>query len=140
MTLREKLSHHWSTWALLCAVTLLFLGAGCQVKATAKLPPGALNTFDADSYRVLSDAHAVVQSIHDDAAAGKVTLNDGQTALINHVIADDNTADHLYQAYHANASGDTTALSQAIQQLISDLASLSTAFPTQTAPATPPAK
>lgn len=132
MTLREKFLHNWSTWALVCAVMLLFL-AGCAHQVNAKLPPGALNTFDADSYRVLSDAHAVVQSIHDDAAAGKVTLNDGQKALINHVIADDNTADHLYKAYHAQASGDTTALSQAIQLLIGDLASLSTAFPTQAA-------
>jgi hypothetical protein len=129
MSLRKHFRHYGSFWVL-CAVVLLFFVGGCLHQAvTAKLPPGALNTFDADSYRVLSDAHAVVQSVRDDAAAGKVTLNDGQKTLINHVIADDNTADHLYKAYHANASGDTTALSQAIQLLIGDLASLSTAFP-----------
>lgn len=120
-------------WLALIFICVALLITGCQVKANTTLPPGALNTFDADSYRVLSDAHAVVQSIHDDAAAGKVTLTEGQKALVNHVISDDNTADHLYQAYHASGAGDTTALSQAIQALVGDLASLSTAFPTQAA-------
>jgi hypothetical protein len=132
MTLEQKFFHRWAGLAFILAVALLLL-AGCQVKANTTLPAGALNTFDADSNRVLQDSHAVVQSIHDDAAAGKVTLNDGQKVLINHVIVDQNTADHLYKAYHANASGDTTALTQAIQAIVADLASLSTAFPTQAA-------
>lgn len=121
----------WPALALGLAICVLLL-AGCAHKAAAPLPPGALNTFDADSYRVLSDAHAAVQSIHDDAQVGKVSLNEGQKTLVNHVIADVNTADHLYKTYHASGSGDTTALTAAIQELVGDLASLSAAFPAQT--------
>lgn len=132
MNLRKQLLANWPPWALAAAVMLLLI-AGCAHKVAGPLPAGALNTFDADSDRVLSDSHAVVQSIHDDALAGKVTLNDQQKALINHVIADQNAADHLYQAWHASGSGDTTALSQAIQAIVGDLASLASAFPKQAA-------
>jgi hypothetical protein len=120
-------------WISLIVICLALMVTGCAHQVTAALPAGALNTFDADSFRVLSDAHATVQSIHDDAAAGKVTLTASQKTLINHVISDDALANHLYQAYHANGAGDTTALSQAIQALIADLASLATAVPTQAA-------
>jgi hypothetical protein len=133
----DRFIRKFAFFALATCLALLFI-AGCAKQVTAPLPAGALNTFDADSYRVLSDAHAAIQSIRDDAAAGKITLNAGQKVVVNHVIADDNTADHLYQAYHANGTGDTTALSQAIQALIADLASLSTAFPNQAAPTKAP--
>jgi hypothetical protein len=130
----DRFIRQYALIGLATCLALMFL-AGCQHKAAAALPPGALNTFDADSYRVLSDAHAAIQSIRDDAAAGKLTLNDGQKTLIDKVITDNNTADHLYKAYHASGAGNTAALTQAIQLLIGDLASLSNAFPNQTAPA-----
>jgi hypothetical protein len=113
-------------------ITGALLLAGCVHPANAPLPAGALNTFDADSYRTLADAHAAVQSIQGDVSAGKVTLNDGQKVVVNKAIADVNTADHLYKLYHANAAGDTTQLTQAIQLVVGDLAALSTAFPNAT--------
>lgn len=123
-----------STWilsSLLCLAVLLLAGCVHSGQTPAPLPPGALNTFDADSYRVLSDAHAAIQSIHDDVVAGKVHLGAGQKLVLNQIIDDSNLADHMYKAYHAQLGGQSTdQLTRAIQQLVADLASLSKLFPT----------
>jgi hypothetical protein len=122
-------------WICLIVITGALLIAGCAHQVNAPLPPGALNAFDADSYRTLSDGHAAIQSIQQDAAAGKLTLDANQKTVLNKAIADVNTADHLYQAYHASGAGDTTALSTAIQQIVADLALLSTVPTAATTPA-----
>jgi uncharacterized lipoprotein YbaY len=123
------LFHNWPAWALGAALCVLLL-AGCAHRANAPLPAGALNTFDADSFRTLSDGHAAVASIQGDVASGKLTLDLGQKAVLNTAISDVNTADHLYKLYHAQGAGDTQQLTRAIQLVIGDLAALSTAFPT----------
>lgn len=130
----KLLLHNWPAWGLGLALGVMLL-AGCAHQVNAPLPAGALNTFDADSFRTLADAHAAVQSIQGDVAGGKLTLDDGQKTVLNKAITDVNMADHAYKLYHAQGAGDTAGLTQAIQQVIGDLASLSTAFPK-----TPPAK
>jgi hypothetical protein len=128
-TYLHDLFHEPLLWICMIVITGALLLAGCAHQAAAPLPPGALNTFDADSYRTLSDGHAAIQSIQQDVSAGKVTLGDTERTVLNKAITDVNAADHLYKLYHANGAGDTTALSQAIQQVVGDLAALSTAFP-----------
>ena len=108
-------------------VLTLAAGLGCAAKKTpAALPPGAINQFDATSFRVLSDAQAAINSVKSDIAAGKVTPTDEEKKVLNQIIADYNTANDLYQAYHSQATSDTTALSQAITQLINDIAAVTT--------------
>lgn len=113
-------------WVCLIVITGALLVAGCAHQVTAPLPVGALNVFDADSFRTLADAHAAAESIQKQAAAGTVTLDASQKAVVNKAITDVNTADHLYKLYHASAGGDTTALTTAIQQVVADLAALAT--------------
>lgn len=101
---------------------------GCAAKNTvqAPLPPGAINAFDATSYRVIMDAHAAIESIRNDVASGKITLTATQKAALNQIISDQNTAQDAYKAYHAGASNDTAALSAAVAKVTSDLANLAT--------------
>lgn len=126
-TYLHDLFHEPLLWICLIVISGALLIAGCAHQATpAALPQGALNTFDADSYRTLSDGHAAVQSIQQDVSAGTVTLDANQKQVLNKAIADVNTADHFWKLYHAEAGGDTTALTQAIQQVVADLAALAT--------------
>jgi hypothetical protein len=122
----------WVCLILICGALLI---SGCAHQVTATLPPGALNAFDADSYRTLADGHAAVQSLQQQAAGGTLVLTVSQKQVLNKAITDVNTADHLYSLYHAEGSGDTTALSTAIQQVVADLAALATIPNAQTAPA-----
>ncbi len=103
-------------------------GIGCAAKKTtpAPLPPGAINQFDATSFRVLADAQAAINSVKSDIAAGKVTPTENEKKVLNQIIADYNTANDLYQSYHSGATNDTTGLSQAINQLVVDIAAVST--------------
>jgi hypothetical protein len=130
----HDLFHEPTLWVSLIIVCGVLLLAGCAHTVTAPLPAGALNTFDADSYRTLSDAHAAVQSIQQDASAGRVQLDGAQKQTLNKAIVDVNTADHAWKLYHSTGAGDTAGLTQAIQEVVADLAAL-TSFP-KTAPAT----
>lgn len=108
---------------------VLAVGLGCAAKkAASPLPPGAINQFDATSYRVLSDAQAAINSVKADIAAGKVTPTDAEKKALNQIIADYNSANDLYQAYHSQATTDTAGLSRAINQLVSDIAAVSSQF------------
>ncbi len=108
-------------------VLTLMAALGCAAKKTNPvLPPGAINQFDATSFRVLADAQAAINSVKSDIAAGKITPSDAQKKVLNQIIADYNHANDLYQAYHAGATTDTTGLSQAITQLINDIAAVTT--------------
>jgi hypothetical protein len=111
----------------LLLVLLIGLG-GATKKPVATLPPGAINQFDATSYRVLSDAQAAINSVKADIAAGKVTPTDEEKKVLNQIIADYNSANDLYQAYHSQATTDTGGLSRAINQLVSDIAAVSSQF------------
>jgi hypothetical protein len=116
-------------FSVLPLVLVLVVGLGCAAKKpAATLPPGAINQFDATSYRVLSDAQAAINSVKGDIAAGKVTPTEGEKKILNQIIADYNSANDLYQAYHLQATTDTAGLSRAINQLVSDIAAVSSQF------------
>jgi hypothetical protein len=54
-------------------------------------------------------------------------LNVQQKSILNRVIDDQNAAQQLYIAYHATqGAGDPTKLTQAIQQLVADIAMITT--------------
>jgi hypothetical protein len=105
---------------------MLILVAACHKNTVqAPLPAGAINQLDATAYRVLSDAQAAINSLKGDIESGKMTVTDTQKAVLNQVIAHYNVAEGLAQSYHATGGvGDTTALTNAISQLVQDIASL----------------
>jgi hypothetical protein len=108
---------------------ILAAGLGCAAKKPAgSLPPGAINQFDATSYRILSDAQAAINSVKSDIQAGKVTPTENEKKVLNQIIADYNTANDLYQSYHSGATSDTEGLSKAVNQLVSDIAAVSSQF------------
>lgn len=117
-------------WVEATLGTLILAAAlicGCQKNVNAPpapLPPGATSQFDATSYRVIEDTHAAIKSLRDSAASGKIVLTPAQKSQMNQVIADQNTAQELWKAYHAAPTGDTTALSAAIQGLVKDIATV----------------
>lgn len=113
---------------LLCAVLLV---AGCKA-STAPLPAGAINTFDADTFRTLADTRAAVQSIRDEVVAGKANVTGSQKAFLNQVIQDVDDADALYTAYHdalakaPTSNPPTAALAAATAKVETDFGQLTT--------------
>jgi hypothetical protein len=83
---------------------LLILPLGCKTLTSntppSALAPGALNAFDQQAYQTLSAAHAFAVSASGNAA----TLTTTEKADLNSFIAILNTADVLYQAYHAGTA------------------------------------
>lgn len=108
---------------LLLSICLL---AGCANKAVQAPVPGQINSFDATSFRVLSDAQAAIDSVKTDVAAGKVTLTDAQKKVFNQVVSDYNLGEASWQAYHSGATSDTVGLTNAINQLVADIAAVTT--------------
>ena len=102
-------------------------GLGCASKKTASnpLPEGAINQFDATSFRVLADAQAAINSVKGDITAGKLNPTENEKKILNQIIDDYNGANTLYQAYHSGATSDTAGLSRAINQLVLDIAAVS---------------
>jgi PBP1b-binding outer membrane lipoprotein LpoB len=110
-------------FVLMLAACLIL--AGCAAKTTTStttLPAGAINTTDASAYRVLSDAKAFLSSIQSSTAAGTLTLTAAQKTVVNNLITASNTADQLWEAYHAGASTDAAGLTTAVNNLNSALA------------------
>ena len=106
--------------ACLLLSTLL---VACATKTTpTTLPPGAINTFDADSYVSLMGAQAVLSSVKADI--GK--LPPSAKPALNKAIASYNIAEAAWQAYHSGANGDTATLTKAITQATVDVAALLT--------------
>ena len=106
-------------------ILLLSCSVGCAKKVNAPIP-GQINSFDATSYRALSDAQAVINSVKSDVNSGALTLSDSQKAVFNKMIADYNVGESAWQAYHAGATNDTAALETAIDNLVSDIAKVAT--------------
>jgi hypothetical protein len=118
--MRHKLS-------LVFIALILASALGCAAKkpVPAPLPPGAINQFDATSFRILSDAQAAINSVKSDITAGKITPSEDEKKVLNQIIADYNTANDLYQSYHSGATTDTAGLSKAVNQLVVDIAAVS---------------
>ena len=111
--------------ATVLALVVIMAACAAKNKVPAPLPVGAINSFDANCYRVLADAQAALQSIRDDSTAGKITMNPTQKSIFNQLTFDYNTANHLWQAYHSTGTGNTAPLQAAITKLQSDILSAS---------------
>ena len=110
--------------SLIIALCTLIALAGCAA-GTPKpvtLPPGAINTFDANSYTTLMGAQAVLNSVKADI--GK--LPPEAKPALNKAIASYNIAEGAWQAYHSGKNGDTAAVATALTQVSADVAVLLT--------------
>ena len=79
--------------------------------------PGAVNTFDSQTYDTLIVTHSVIESTKADLAAGKFPAGkvaDGVKAALNALVLSYNVTDTAYLVYHtAAAAGTATATQQA---------------------------
>ena len=105
------------------AVALSFGMAGCAPK-NQPLPTGAVNAVDAQLNANLQAAHAAVLQYEADVAVGKHTPDATEKAIVNKVIVALNTADPLYQSYHAALVANPAAGEP--QKLIDALAAVTT--------------
>ena len=112
------------TYAL-AGVLLLTLLAGCATaNKPTTLPPGAINSFDANSYIALMGIQAGLNSVKADFSAGKIPAT--FRPQLNQAITAYNSAEAAWHAYHSGANGDTAALTTAITQATASLVSLIT--------------
>ena len=111
---------------ILALTPLLLLSSGCSTTPKPQtLPPGALNTFDAQSYVDLMGAQAVLNSVKADYAKGNLPA--AAKPALNTAIASYNVAEAAWQAYHATGTGDTAKVTNSIQQAVADAVTLLTA-------------
>jgi hypothetical protein len=93
---------------LFCAAFLFgYAVVGCA--KPAPLPTGAINAVDAGLNANLQAAHAAVVQYESDVTAGKHTPTPTEKTVVNNLIRALNTADPLYQSYHAALQKDPTA-------------------------------
>ena len=104
------------------AAFALGLALGCA--KPAPLPTGAINAVDAGLNANLQAAHTAVVQYEADVNAGKHTPTPEEKVIVNQLIAALNTADPLYQSYHAALVADPTAGEP--QQLIDALTAITT--------------
>jgi hypothetical protein len=102
--------------------------AGCKA-ANTPLPAGAINATDASLNANLQAAHAGLAQYEADVTAGKHTPDATEKTIINKVIVSLNTADALYQSYHAAlvanpAAGEPQQLIDAVMSVTSNLSAL----------------
>jgi hypothetical protein len=110
------------------AVALSFGMAGCAPK-NQPLPTGAVNAVDAQLNANLQAAHAALVQYEADVTAGKHVPSADEKALVNKFIVSLNTADVLYQSYHAAlvanpASGEPQQLIDALTAVTTNLSAL----------------
>ena len=94
---------------LIALLTLTLLGCAAKTTSTP-LPIGATNPTDASSYRVLVDAKAFLGSIGSSVTAGKLTLTATQKTTYNALVTASNTADALWEQYHAATAAQQATL------------------------------
>lgn len=105
---------------LLGAILALGLVVGCSANpkpVTTPLPTSARDQVDANAFRIIADAHALLKSIQDSVTAGKLTLTPAQKGVFNKASAAYNVAYTLGMAYHNGTSTDATALNNATSNL-----------------------
>jgi hypothetical protein len=110
--------------AIVLVLAMTFTVGCAKTPATAPIP-GQINAFDATTFRALMDAQAAINSFKADLASGKLTETPGIKTALNQVITDYDTANVLYQAYHA-AAGTTPQppVQAAVTQLQTDVNAL----------------
>ena len=108
-------------FGMLIGLALALSVTGCKT-TPAPLPAGAVNSVDAGLNENLQAAHAAVVQYQADVTAGKHTPTAAEKTVVNALIVALNTADPLYQSYHAALVADPTAGEP--QQLIDALAAV----------------
>jgi hypothetical protein len=103
---------------LLCAV-------GCKQPKT--LPPGALNTFDANSYDTLMTTKAVLATLKVDEPQISAQVPEFK-AILNQAISDYDAAETSWQLYHAGA-GTATSVSTSLASLAADILKINGLIP-----------
>jgi hypothetical protein len=113
--------------ALVTALIAMSLLVACATKITpTTLPPGALNTLDAQAYVDLMGAQSALNAVKADYAAGKLPQNAVTKQALNAAIAAYNTAEASWQAYHAGKSNDIAGMQAAVTAAVQAVASLIT--------------
>ena len=126
-----KRSTCFLTAGLFCILVLLAMEIstiGCKT-TPAPLPTGAINAVDAVLNANLQAAHAAVVQYEADVTAGTHTPTASEKSVVNTLIVSLNTADPLYQSYHAALVADPTAgepaqLAAAVTAVASNLSAL----------------
>ena len=113
--------HHRKSLIPLLALLLL---VGCAVKSGTKLPPGAINAVDANSFVDLMGAQAALQAVKADYAAGKLPSTPATKTALNSAIAAYNTAEASWQAYHAGKTNDSAVMVANVTAAVAAVASL----------------
>lgn len=92
---------------------ILCLTVGCA-SANYKVHPGAVNTFDSQSYDTLYITHNVIESTKAQLASNAFppALIGGIQVAVNNLVLAYNTADVAYRAYHAAMLAGAIATSQ----------------------------
>lgn len=113
---------------LLPLLMLLLLTAACQKQVKAPVP-GAINTFDSDTFRALADAQASINSFKNDPALPSIIAKHPIVkTVLNQAITDYNTANALYQAWKAtNGTAATAPVQAAVDKVNGDVAQLAAA-------------
>jgi histidyl-tRNA synthetase len=88
------------------------------------LPAGAIDEFDAISYRNLATAQAFLNSLRGSITAGKLTLSPDQKMLFNEVVGYYNLAQDLGHKYHSGTTTDTVEVGKAIAQVVMGVSQL----------------
>jgi len=108
---------------IVMAILFVLALGGCAHKPVP-LPPGSINSFDATSYDVLMTAQGAINGFKSQVASLPAAQVTKVTPVLDQAIKDYNTAEAAWQTYHAGASGDASALSGALNQLVADLAAV----------------
>lgn len=90
---------------LILILTITFALAGCSMLKPATAVPGAVNSFDSDTYLSLITAKAVIDQAKSDLSSGLFPASvvpNVKTAL-NGAVTAYNVADIAFQTYHASA-------------------------------------
>ena len=101
--------------AVLIASTLIL---SCTTTAPIQ-HPGAINAFDSNAYDALITEQAAIEQ-------AKTNINSFPQfkTQLNNVIAQYNVTMDAYKAYHSAGSGDTVALQNQINSLVTNVAAL----------------
>jgi hypothetical protein len=120
------------TLTLTLALAMCLSVVACANKTTnppPAPPTGSLNSFDADTNTALQTIHAFVGSMVAQNNSGAITLTVNQKALLNQLVASVNSADVIYQAWHAaGGTGPTAPVQTAVAKAQSDQNTLNAAI------------
>jgi histidyl-tRNA synthetase len=88
------------------------------------LPPGAINEFDAMTYRNLMTAQAFLNSLRNSIDEGKLALDGHKKSVFNRVVGSFNVAQDLSKRYHSGATTDTEVVGTAVAEVVKGMSEL----------------